>query len=517
MSLAHLTNSTGRPAIISHQPVPQELSLSLGAALFGSEASFNVEGFPTDSRYSLSAFRDGIWERRKTELGYFTYQKHKFDILGLNTCGSFDFQMVLPKIPLGFFDAIKDFFTIVCEKWDDEVMVQVFWKKSEERYYIFVPEQKVSKASIIFDRNHSLMQNTDFLWVMDYHSHNSMAAFWSGTDNGDEISPRLYGVFGTLNKDPTYRLRAGFAGQFKDLTLEDVFDIEDSRKFFIEKDNLQKISKLSSVQSYYRQNGSTSAYNYSAGPNNYQYVYGANRYSPSGQNDSFWKFTRNELVDAVEALLGYSATDHFVKTRVWAENPADHVTKELKKKIQELLIESGFNPSVKPNVDDVVRYDDLLDQDFLEEIDYDYRPVSSSRKLAPIGGNFNSRTIEGVSEASFESDEDDLADDIMDSANLYEKDLELKVEAYEMAVDNFEQSMGEAIESFFARIVTNGEKPEDCVEESEQMIESFLSLIAESEIDIDKSLLPWMNVLSDNGDAETWRVIVAKLQNRWAI
>ena len=139
MSLAQIAHNP------RHIPAPMdtELALNLSSSLFGKDSAFSVESFDQESKYSLGAFRDGIWERRLADIGHFTYLKTKIDLLGLNNRGCFDFQFSLPKIPVGFFYAIKDFFTIVCEKWDDEVMVQVFWKKSEERYYIFVPEQRV--------------------------------------------------------------------------------------------------------------------------------------------------------------------------------------------------------------------------------------------------------------------------------------------------------------------------------------------------------------------------------------
>ena len=33
---------------------------------------------------------------------------------------------------------------------------------------------------------------------MDIHSHNTMGAFWSGTDNADEKETRLFGVLGKI-------------------------------------------------------------------------------------------------------------------------------------------------------------------------------------------------------------------------------------------------------------------------------------------------------------------------------
>ena len=58
-------------------------------------------------------------------------------------------------------------------------------------------------------------------------SHNTMNAFFSGTDVQDEVAARYFGVFGKiLNEVPELAAKIAFNRQFKSLNYEDLFDIE---------------------------------------------------------------------------------------------------------------------------------------------------------------------------------------------------------------------------------------------------------------------------------------------------
>ncbi len=54
--------------------------------------------------------------------------------------------------------------------------------------------------------------------AIDLHTHGRAAAFWSGTDNGDDRGVKLAGVFGHLHRDrPSAVFRLAVNGHFKDL------------------------------------------------------------------------------------------------------------------------------------------------------------------------------------------------------------------------------------------------------------------------------------------------------------
>lgn len=65
--------------------------------------------------------------------------------------------------------------------------------------------------------------------LLELHTHATMSAFWSGTDNRDEQGFRFYAVVGHLDHDhPTIRLRLGVYGHFWEVPLSTLFDIPDT-------------------------------------------------------------------------------------------------------------------------------------------------------------------------------------------------------------------------------------------------------------------------------------------------
>ena len=59
--------------------------------------------------------------------------------------------------------------------------------------------------------------------VLDLHSHGSMPAFWSATDNIDEVGFRFFAVIGRLDEAPEIRLRLGVYGYFLSLPITALF------------------------------------------------------------------------------------------------------------------------------------------------------------------------------------------------------------------------------------------------------------------------------------------------------
>ena len=61
--------------------------------------------------------------------------------------------------------------------------------------------------------------------VVDLHSHNSMPAFWSHTDNQDERGLRFYAVIGRLDTDrPEIRCRVGVYGHHWPVPATTIFE-----------------------------------------------------------------------------------------------------------------------------------------------------------------------------------------------------------------------------------------------------------------------------------------------------
>lgn len=135
-----------------------------------------------------------------------------------------EFNFLLPRIPVSFL-----YDTIVYFRKDlkNEAMVQIYYNKKNKEYFIYKPKiRHVGKGYIEVERNLELDESTDFVLVLDIHSHNTMGAFFSTIDNEDELETRLFGVIGCLDKEQvSLKFRAGANGCFKDLEVKDIFEI----------------------------------------------------------------------------------------------------------------------------------------------------------------------------------------------------------------------------------------------------------------------------------------------------
>lgn len=128
------------------------------------------------------------------------------------------------KIPGAYWDQIVEFFRQVSRTKSSEMEAHawILWN-AEQGYHIHVPKQIVSKASVQYDFD----VPSGSIIVVDVHSHNTMGAFYSGTDNNDDKDKVYYtGVVGKLTKD-SYEWVMRFNLREKKITakLEDIFDL----------------------------------------------------------------------------------------------------------------------------------------------------------------------------------------------------------------------------------------------------------------------------------------------------
>jgi PRTRC genetic system protein A len=80
-----------------------------------------------------------------------------------------------------------------------------------------MPSQAGSPTALRFDDNGQA--------VVDLHSHNSMGAFFSETDDADEQGLRFYAVIGRIATDtPEIRVRVGVYGRHLDVPADMLFD-----------------------------------------------------------------------------------------------------------------------------------------------------------------------------------------------------------------------------------------------------------------------------------------------------
>ena len=98
---------------------------------------------------------------------------------------------------------------------DTERFFAVRW--DGRRYRLVVPPQAGTAASLIYRPPAGV--------VAEFHSHGSLPAFFSATDDRDEQGFRIYGVAGRLDSTrPELRLRVGVYGHFAPVDWPQVFD-----------------------------------------------------------------------------------------------------------------------------------------------------------------------------------------------------------------------------------------------------------------------------------------------------
>jgi PRTRC genetic system protein A len=108
------------------------------------------------------------------------------------------------------------------KRMPNEAMYQFWWDGTSHNavtrtWRCSMPAQISSPTALQFD---DLGQT-----VIDLHSHNSMPAFFSSTDDADEQGLRFYAVIGRIDTDqPEIRVRVGVYGHFLDVPADMVFD-----------------------------------------------------------------------------------------------------------------------------------------------------------------------------------------------------------------------------------------------------------------------------------------------------
>ena len=157
------------------------------------------EARASDKVICLIPSRDGrIYELRKMEQGEFIAPKNNVVDFSEIRAG---FTPALPKIPGQLMGEIIAFFrAFMTENEENEVLALIYWDKEEKRFFAYVPKQSVCKERVEANLHDCPYDDAErYICYADIHSHNSMDAFFSGTDDRDERSTGLYLVLGKLD------------------------------------------------------------------------------------------------------------------------------------------------------------------------------------------------------------------------------------------------------------------------------------------------------------------------------
>ncbi len=165
----------------------------------------------SDKLICLIPSADGkVFELRKTEMGDFVAPKDNVVDFEAVRAG---FTPALPLIPQSLLQQIISFFRCYMDKSHEfEALAHILWDKEQEEYTVHIPVQTVSKARVDADLTKEGYPEDRYIHYADIHSHNSMAAKFSPTDDDDEKATRLYIVVGRLDKffpDVTVRMSCG--------------------------------------------------------------------------------------------------------------------------------------------------------------------------------------------------------------------------------------------------------------------------------------------------------------------
>lgn len=222
-------------------------------SIFGDLSNISLDSFKEDSskKYLNGFFANGLWQVRKEPVGEFTIKVEDIDgkKYGASVNCEFDFKSSLPKIPSVIFDNILQFYRDVHVLYKSEVYISIYWDKIKQDYFLYVPTQRVSGASVHFEHDPDMLNNHNIFIVMESHSHASFAAFWSQQDIKDQAGSRLFSVIGNVDKQEyTYLLTAGANRQEKKLSFDEVFDttidkLKDDSDYSVPEGSVSKITE----------------------------------------------------------------------------------------------------------------------------------------------------------------------------------------------------------------------------------------------------------------------------------
>ncbi len=172
---------------------------------------------------SIVPARDGkVYEIRNTEMGRFVTPIVDCELLSEVRAG---FVPALPLIPhTTLLDVISFFRSFMNHDAEKEALINIYWDKRNRQYIANPPKQLVSKVSVTSELTDEF-EDGNYIHYMDIHSHNSMKAFFSQTDNADEKATRLYAIIGRLDKYvPDIRVRISTSGKYMEIDPRLVFE-----------------------------------------------------------------------------------------------------------------------------------------------------------------------------------------------------------------------------------------------------------------------------------------------------
>lgn len=141
-------------------------------------------------------------------------------------------QWGFPKVPMGFMVQMLTISKSVCVSFAREALFHLnigagcpgrVIDYSHNGWVLVMPDQYATEESVIATATGAGREA-----IIELHSHHSMRAEFSETDNVDESQGfRIYAVIGTIFDRPTIRARVGLFGHFFEYPASEFFELPD--------------------------------------------------------------------------------------------------------------------------------------------------------------------------------------------------------------------------------------------------------------------------------------------------
>ena len=161
-----------------------------------------------------------VWEFRHTQVGVFTLPVGN---PGSDMTWSGGFNGLVPPPPVSLLQNIVAAFRA---KPEHEALAYLVYEHSHDanpgyRYRVHWPEQDADATSVV---GCGFVETEDSFVYMQIHSHGRLSAFWSPTDDADEVRTGLYGVVGRCDQAVVQaQFRMSVAGRFSSLNPRSLF------------------------------------------------------------------------------------------------------------------------------------------------------------------------------------------------------------------------------------------------------------------------------------------------------
>lgn len=275
----------------------------------------------------------------------------------------FEIRSDIPKIPAEIWTPWINLCFYFVDKVPSELEVEIRLLQNESdptQYRAIVPRQSVTSASVLannFGDSCDLVTGeplteyppTGWIPIGSSHSHNTMAAFFSGTDDHYELKdPGIHFTVGSINtKTMTYNIASSVVAQGK--RFEKGFDFTD----FIDANPITTVTFHPNVLEYVDTTPRASTFSYSKFSNFTKRLPPASGSTKKHNFDSFDDYYKSRY---------FCDFDDFNNPYGFAETPSKTYTYSAPSKVAPHNIADLINDCITENVNDTQALQDLADE-----------------------------------------------------------------------------------------------------------------------------------------------------------